>query len=151
MTSQILTPVINKLQQNDLINKVFVTVFVDDFVLAANNEEELFNAVMIALQQMRLKNLSIKPEKVQFGEVVTLLGNKITTEGRTITDPHFSTLTALRIDETTKQSEYNHIFCLVSYFRQFLPKFASAVKHIKAAKNGQPFLLEECQKELNNL
>lgn len=52
------------------------------------------------------------------------------------------------INKQTTQKEFVHIFYLLSYFRNFLPRFSQLTINIKAAKNGQPYKLEDCITEL---
>lgn len=148
MFTSLIPPVINQLHSSNILTKTFVTVYVDDVVIAANDEKDLYSIIMIVLKQLRVLNLTVKPEKIQIGKTVKLLGNEIFETGHQINDLHFKTIQNLHISENITKKQFVYIYCLLLYFRTFSLNFAANTVNIKVAKSGKPFSLPDAVEEL---
>lgn len=127
-------------------------IYLDDAVLTATNEKEMFETLRKVFERCRERRLTLNAEKcVFFRPEVTYLGHKCTNEGIYPDDSKYSVIQNFPKPENKDEVRRFVAFC--NYYRRFVPNFAELTnpltnltkKKIKFEWN------KECQRSFEKL
>ncbi|HKR06791.1 MAG TPA: reverse transcriptase domain-containing protein, partial [Bacteroidia bacterium] len=101
----------------------FVTVYVDDIIIASDSFDEHEKHLKIVLDRIRNAGLRIKPEKsLFFQESLLFLGHLITGQGIKMDEDKIKAIEAIPLSSTKKQLQSFLGMC--SYYRKFIYNFS---------------------------
>ncbi len=127
-------------------------IFIDDIIVYAATFDEALERLREVFSRLREAGLKIKAQKCSlFQTEVIFLGHRVSADGL---KPELEKLEAIRAwPRPTCLTEVRSFYGLVSYYRRFLPKFATVAASLhKLMRKEQKFdWTEECELAFNNL
>ena len=102
----------------------FVTAYIDDILVFSDTLDDHLNHLRLVLERLKEVNLKLKPTKCRFArKEVEYLGHVLTPDGL---KPNPTLVSAVReFPVPTCLKELRRFLGLASYYRRFIPRFAS--------------------------
>lgn len=109
----------------------FVFGYIDDLLIASRNQEEHIRHIEIVLERLQDHQLSINPEKCEFGKSeITFLGHLITPNGYQPLPTKVNSVIQMKKPETA--CELKGFLAAVNFYRRFIPFAPEAQQHLSA-------------------
>lgn len=142
--AKIMNQAMGKLKNNVVIN------YFDNYYIAARNWKEMRERLELVFKALMNANLTLRPSKCQFAaKQIEFLGFELSAQG---IKPGIRKMEAIRsYREPVNVHEVRRFVGLVSYFRRFIPKFATIIRPITdLTKKTKEFEWNLLQKESFN-
>jgi hypothetical protein len=127
----------------DLIHKI-MEVYIDDFIVWADNEDEMITRLRCVFTRLREKNLKLNPKKCHFGmQEVQYCGHVITSEGVSFSQERINEVA--NFDVPLTQGALKSFLGMAGYMREHVSHYGEMAKplqdivaHYSKRKKKQP-------------
>ena len=110
-------------------------VYLDDVIVFATNEEELYRRLNEVFDRLRQANLKLKPKKCEFFlKSIEFLGHRISEAGVECTDRHIEAV--LNWPEPTNVKELQRWLGFINFYRRFISGFSNIVSPLTQLLKG---------------
>ena len=129
-----------------------ILCYFDDILICGESYEKFLDRLHLLLEDMQKMGFKINPAKCSLGQKVTkYLGHQVSTEG-IAPDPN-NVSSVKTIPPPTSHKGVRELHGLLSYFRKFIPNFASRTANIRhLLRPDNTFVwTDACEKELEDI